>query len=265
MESCALMQEMMSRMLDDDLNADERAALAKHLESCDACKAMYEAFAAVSDALGGELAEPPESLCEKVMSEIRREEIRKKNRRPWRAVLSVAAVLALVLGLRFGPGLRGAPMSASVQNFAVGTGESAVPEDRAPLEENASAKRTAPEAAPFAANGAEQPAPAGGAAGIQADPALTMPAAESAAASGAASVIELPDLRLSELLEKLNGEATELRLDALAEPESVTVLCADSALALFEHEGDWYYYDPAGLMPRRSRLTPDDLRALAED
>ena len=55
MEDCAYMQELISRMLDEDLNADEQAALAKHLESCPACRTMYEAFAAVSASLGGEL------------------------------------------------------------------------------------------------------------------------------------------------------------------------------------------------------------------
>ena len=52
MNDCALTQEMISRVLDDDLSADERAALAKHLESCESCRTLYEAFAAVSASLG---------------------------------------------------------------------------------------------------------------------------------------------------------------------------------------------------------------------
>ena len=101
MENCAVMQEWISRMLDEELNAEEQAALAKHLETCPDCRALYEAFSAVSGALREDLEEPPESLRENVMAEIRREEIRKKNRRPRWAVLTVAAAAALALGLGF--------------------------------------------------------------------------------------------------------------------------------------------------------------------
>ena len=48
MQDCAYMQELISRMIDGELDADEQAVLAKHLEDCPACRTMYDAFNAVS-------------------------------------------------------------------------------------------------------------------------------------------------------------------------------------------------------------------------
>lgn len=267
MNDCALMQERISRMLDDDLSADERAALAKHLESCESCRTLYEAFAAVSASLGEELEEPPKRLRENVMAAVRREEIRQKNRRPWRAALAAAAVLALVLGLRAGilPRMGNAPMSAAVQEFAAAPAEEAALEaetaavgeeiraDEAAVTEESALKSAAPETALYAANAAAAAVPAAG--------------AQTAQSAGAVSreEIDLSTLRFVELLDKLGGEPTELRLDTLGELRSVTVICADNMLALFEYDGDWYYYDPIDPAPRRSALTPDELRALARD
>ncbi len=95
-------QELISRLLDEDtsLTAEENAALQAHLAECAECTAMYEAFSALSGFVGGELEEPPESLRENVMAEIRREEIRRRNRRAfgWTGFAAAAAVLALVVG-----------------------------------------------------------------------------------------------------------------------------------------------------------------------
>ena len=62
---------------------------------------------------------------------------------------------------------------------------------------------------------------------------------------------------------KLDGEKTELRLEELPIRRSAVILCADSWLTLFEYEGSWYYHVAADPAPRRSRLDPDALRALA--
>ena len=273
MERCACMQELISRMLDEDLNADEQAALAEHLESCGECRAMYEAFAAVSAALGGELEEPPESLSENVMAEIRRGEIRKRNRRLWRASLSVVAVLVLALGLRlgFGPRLSGLPVSAAVTEKAVsfeaasGLEEAAEESaDESPAEESAD-ESPAEESAVFRAAGDAPRIYAANSAADAAAPEAAQKAAESAdaAAVGPAWEIDLSFLTYAELLEKLRGKPVDIPLDRLAEPENVTVICADNMLALFAYEGDWYYYVASDPTPRRSRLGPEELLALA--
>ena len=294
MEDCAYMQELISRMLDEDLNADEQAALAKHLESCPACRTMVEAFTAVSASLGGELEEPPESLCENVMAEIRRDEIRKKNRRPWRAALSVAAVLVLALGLRIGlgPRLGSANMSAAVKEMAAEVEESAEAEVPAEAgvyaagaaEDAGAAPQAAPKAAVNAAPQADRIAEETADEAVFAEPVqeeavIEEPAAalgvvpyagsDWTAASGAAAEstheeIDLSRLRYEELLSLLKGEPVPgLSLDEGAAEGSLTILCADNWLTLFKYGKDWYYYDPADPTPRRSALGPEDLRTLA--
>ena len=131
MEQCEAMQTLISRMLDEDLDAAEQRELAEHLKSCADCRALYEAFSALSGALRSDLAEPPESLRENVMSEIRREQIRAKNRRPWRYALAVAAMAALVIGVHFAAGNRmvadlsqSVEITASAQPFEAAAGGS---------------------------------------------------------------------------------------------------------------------------------------------
>ena len=131
MENCEAMQELLSRMLDEDLDAHEQRELAEHLKNCPDCRAMYEAFSALSGQLRSDLAEPPESLRENVMAEIRREQIRKKNRRPWRYALAVAAMAALVIGIHFAAGNRmvadlsqSVEIAASAQPFEAAAGGS---------------------------------------------------------------------------------------------------------------------------------------------
>ena len=131
MENCEAMQELLSRMLDEDLDAAEQRELAEHLKNCPDCRAMYEAFSALSGQLRSDLAEPPESLRENVMAEIRREQIRAKNRRPWRYALAVAAMAALVIGVHFAAGNRmvadlsqSVEITASAQPFEAAAGGS---------------------------------------------------------------------------------------------------------------------------------------------
>ena len=100
MNSCDFYQELISRMLDDELNNNERSVLAEHLYMCDECAAMYSAFSMVSDMVATDLVEPPEELAEDVMAHIRRAEIRKRNRRNTRATknaITAAACVAFVV------------------------------------------------------------------------------------------------------------------------------------------------------------------------
>ena len=259
------MQELISRMLDEELSAEEQAALAKHLESCPECRAMYEAFAAVSGALHEQLEEPPARLRENVMAEIRREQIRKKNRRPWRAALSVAAVAVLALGLRFGvgPRLTMGSMAASVQKFAVTeeAAESEAAEDAALGA--AQEKAVLFDAAPAEAAGREAaaaPAQANAAASVQANAA----AQDRAAAPETSPVLDLGSLRFEELLEKLDGVKVLLAIERLGDTPALTLRCADGELALFEYAGALYYYNVEEEALMRCSLTQEALRALAE-
>ena len=99
MNSCKFYQELISSMADGELSAEEQAVLAPHLEHCPDCAALYEAFQSISGLIAGDLAEPPETLSENVMAQLRRADIRAKNRKKkhWKAPLATAACLAVVI------------------------------------------------------------------------------------------------------------------------------------------------------------------------
>lgn len=104
MKSCEAYQEMISRMLDGDLSKAEREELAEHVKRCPDCAAVYVAFRSVSEQLGGDLAEPPHSLHENVMAEVRRDQLRKKNtahrsHRRWQSLLAAAACMVLIVAV----------------------------------------------------------------------------------------------------------------------------------------------------------------------
>lgn len=104
MSQCEIYQELISRMVDGDLSAREEADLARHIETCPDCAALFQAFSALSDQIGEDLEEAPFDLRDNVMAEIRREEIRRRNRIPTilRSVLSAAACVALIVGVYLG-------------------------------------------------------------------------------------------------------------------------------------------------------------------
>ncbi len=103
MSGCDFYQELISRMLDEDLSRDERAALAEHLGTCRECTAMYQAFSALSDTVASDLVEPPEDLTDNIMAELRRAEIVRQNgrttrlSRPMKNLIAAAACVALVV------------------------------------------------------------------------------------------------------------------------------------------------------------------------
>ena len=274
METCEKIQELISRLLDEDLDREERFALNEHLQSCPECRAVYEAFSAVSASLKDDLAEPPESLRVSVMAEIRREQIRKKNRRPWRAILSAAAVAALVLGLRFttgGESLRAAsqtaPLAASVQmalsggsdetldNGAVIDGACAPDEasGKMRLNENSTAAARAAEAPPVEA--AMEESAVSDSAGAE------LYSTAAAADSGALTLDLSGTLDMAALLKTLDGEEVRLALDLVAEGPTYCLIASDGELELYRYGGELYYFDPVSRAPMRTQIGEDVLRS----
>lgn len=101
MNGCHEYQEMISRMLDDDLSRQEKDALAEHVKRCPDCAAVYVAFRSLSEHLGEELEEPSPDLHETIMADVRRESLRVKNsasirHRRIRQLTTAAACLVLV-------------------------------------------------------------------------------------------------------------------------------------------------------------------------
>lgn len=147
MSACEHMRELISRMIDGDLNDEEKALLAEHLASCPDCARLYDAFAGLSTAIGEDLAEPPEALHEQIMDQIRQG--RRKSSflsripKPYRGLLATAACLALIAGFSYGVEYL-FPLTASDGSDAAGAAPRAY--------KSAQAADTAPAEAPQAAS-----------------------------------------------------------------------------------------------------------------
>lgn len=71
MKSCEYYQELMSRLLDDDLTPEEDAALRAHMGTCPDCGRVYDALCRVDGAVRtGAVVEPPAALARSVMDSI---------------------------------------------------------------------------------------------------------------------------------------------------------------------------------------------------
>ena len=102
MKSCDKYQDLISRLVDGEVNRDEYADLMEHMRHCSYCSATYAVFHDLSEILQSEESETlPEGLHEHIMAGVRRSAVEKKNRRlrgAWmRTALTAAACAALVL------------------------------------------------------------------------------------------------------------------------------------------------------------------------
>ena len=126
MKDCEYYREKISCLIDGELSPDETAELEAHIAECSECRALYDAFTAVSAAVSGGMEEPPESIAPAVMQEVRAIAGRKK-RGVWIKCLSAAACLALVVlvgaktGLFGGTSYSGADNAGEVTDMTVGT------------------------------------------------------------------------------------------------------------------------------------------------
>lgn len=126
MKDCEYYREKISCLIDGELSPDETAELEAHISECSECRALYDAFTAVSAAVSGGMEEPPESIAPAVMQEVRAIAGRKK-RGVWIKCLSAAACLALVVlvgaktGLFGGTSYSGADSAGEVTDMTVGT------------------------------------------------------------------------------------------------------------------------------------------------
>ncbi|MGM9591325.1 MAG: anti-sigma factor family protein [Oscillospiraceae bacterium] len=126
MKDCEYYREKISCLIDGELSPDETAELEIHIAECSECRALYDAFTAVSAAVSGGMEEPPEHIAPAVMQEVRAIAGRKK-RGVWIKCLSAAACLALVVlvgakaGLFGGTSYSGADSAGEVTDMAVGT------------------------------------------------------------------------------------------------------------------------------------------------
>ncbi len=296
MSQCENYQELISRMVDGDLSALEEADLARHIETCPDCAALFQAFSALSSQIGKDLEESPFDLRDNVMAEIHREEIRRRNRIPTilRSVLSAAACVALIVGVYLGVSITqgknlvtaaydAAPAAAEENTAAAEEEVRAMPEDapaaaeEAPAEEAADAptlQANAVEAAPendhpllgmgSAAAAPEETTQEETEAEAPAE-ALGETAEDEAAEAPALEEWELTNWDLSLLRELLKGSPEERSAEEMASHAFGRIhlqnLREEYSVLLYEEDGVLYYLDPAEETVYRSALTAEELRA----
>lgn len=95
MSDCEKCTEMISCLLDDELSDAEIDFVRGHVAACPECRAVYEAFSAISEQVRAE-EELPDGLHERIMSGVNAKQGKKKGI-VWIKYLSAAACLALVI------------------------------------------------------------------------------------------------------------------------------------------------------------------------
>ena len=130
MRSCEEYQAWASCLIDGELDAERERELRQHAAHCEECRAVLDAFTALSDSVEDALVEPPETLHENVMAEIRRENIKPvprpafRFRRQWAAAAGLAVVL--LAGLSIAQRNRAAEPAAGVMTAAAPVEEAAM-------------------------------------------------------------------------------------------------------------------------------------------
>ena len=110
MMSCQEYEQQISMLLDGELPEAQRADLEAHLRTCRNCADTYAEFTFLSQALRD--PEPPADLAERVLSQLREEQVidlneQRRGRRSWRTAAAIAACFAVLLGVAYfaGPGV----------------------------------------------------------------------------------------------------------------------------------------------------------------
>ncbi len=231
MRSCEEYQEWASCLIDGELDDKRAEELRLHAAQCEECRAVLEAFTALSGGMEELQTEPPAALHQNVMAEIRRE-----NRKPVLIFtkrsrqLAAVAVLAVVLlaGLstaarnRADKAAGGLTMAAvTADEIAEDTGDNyAAAEAEAEMYSMPAAAQMAPEAAQ---NGLQM--------NTVSEAAKSAARADSAPASGSEAAesepMELTDAQAAILLSAL-GEATDAR--TVGEPLRLSWTDADGTV-----------------------------------
>ncbi|MEG1491791.1 MAG: anti-sigma factor [Oscillospiraceae bacterium] len=138
MSDCKKNIEMISCLIDGELPAEQEASLRAHINSCDNCKKVYEAFSGISDTLSNDLVEPPEMLAKGIMFKIKAAEKGGSKRRfAFGRFTAIAAcfVVTMFAAARFG--LPNALKSASPAPAALPEADYSIKATGAPVYEAA--------------------------------------------------------------------------------------------------------------------------------
>lgn len=105
MNECEKYREMISAMLDGELDAAEGERLVAHMSVCAECRELYGLLSSVSGTDAWELPEVPEGLHERIMSGVKAAAAERKKRARvtrLRPLAVAAACLVVIVGVVFG-------------------------------------------------------------------------------------------------------------------------------------------------------------------
>jgi len=97
MRNCDYYERLIGDMIDGELDSQQSAELRTHMETCESCRRMYQAFSAISAVVSENMEEPPEDFAKTVMNKI--SSPREKAKRPfaWGRYAAMAACFVLVV------------------------------------------------------------------------------------------------------------------------------------------------------------------------
>lgn len=232
MRECETIQALISEMLDGELSEADAAVVRAHIAECDGCRAMYQAFAAVSAAVTAE--EPvPEGLHENIMSTVRMADQAMHSQKKLtrlRSVLSLAACLIVVVGTVLS--LRSTLLSPKKENSSTGYGNY----NNAPAMSSATGDMKSEEIMDVQSFAEPCEAPPGGASNTAMDQSIPM-ATEAPEADGAVNEgaeMQLLTLEVTEVAEgRIVGNVAASSSDVFAVGQELTVILEpDTAIAI---------------------------------
>lgn len=103
MNDCEKTAELISCLVDEELEADKRAELEAHIAECPECAAMYQDFMSIRGQLRAAAEDVPEHLHKKLMSQVRKTPLKKKKPllRILRPYVTAAACLVVIISAVF--------------------------------------------------------------------------------------------------------------------------------------------------------------------
>lgn len=99
MRACEEYIDLMMQDIDGEISQQDQAALYAHLQQCEACKAIYQAYRDIDRGIRETGEEPPEQLTAAIMNSIHREKPQPKQwfrRYRFTAIAAAAAVVVLI-------------------------------------------------------------------------------------------------------------------------------------------------------------------------
>lgn len=109
MMACEEYMDLMMKSIDGEATSEETKALHTHLAGCEACRALYESYLAVDNAVKSTEEDPPEQLTLAIMNSIRREKTQ-SHPKSWLhryrfTAIAAAAAIVILAAARIGENL----------------------------------------------------------------------------------------------------------------------------------------------------------------